>query len=150
MLGLTTLPRDHPLHRLYRTSAGVVGGLLIAFGAFCLLRSHDRWLGIGVGDGFGAVLVVSGLLVVAAAVVGGNVAAQVNGHVGAAMILVGLLGLLLQRTDANVLELTVSDAVLLFVVGTLLLAAGFYGQVAASAPYGDGPEHAEERINARG
>lgn len=143
MLGLKTLPKDHPLHGVYRTSAGVIGALLIAAGVFCLLRSHDRWMGIGTSDGFGGLLIVAGLVLVAAAVVGGNVAAQVNAHVGAALIVLGLLGLLFQGHDVNVLDVTVSDVVVLFVVGTLLLAAGFYGQVAASAPYGDGPDDGE-------
>ena len=145
MLGLKTLPQDHPLHGVYRISAGVMGVLLIGFGAACVLTSQERLLGIGASNRFGALLAAVGLVLIGGALVGGNVAAQLNGHLGAALLVLGLLGLLAQGNDSNVLDVMVSDVILLFVVGMLLLSAGFYGQVAASAPYGDqrGPEHGE-------
>lgn len=143
MLGLKTLPKDHPLHGVYRTSAGVIGVVLVVFAAIALIRSEHTLLGISAGTRFSVLVLVCGLVLIAAAVVGGNVAAQVNAHLGALLLVVGLLGLLLQRTDWNVLDVTVSDVMVLFTVGTLLLAAGFYGQVAAAPPYGDQrlPEH---------
>lgn len=146
MLGLKTLPRDHPLHGVYRVSAGLVGVLLVAFGVVCFVTSRDRLLQVGTSDGFGGLLLVAGLVLIGGAVVGRNVAAQVNGNLGALLIVIGLVGLLSQGNDYNVLDITVSDVVVLFVVGTLLLAAGFYGQVAAAAPFGDsrGPDRGEE------
>ncbi len=146
MLGLKTLPHDHPLHGVYRVSAGLIGAALVGFGVACLLVSEDRLLRVGTSDGFGGLLVVAGVLLVGAAIVGGNVAAQVNGNLGAVLLVIGLIGLLSQGNDANVLDITVSDVIVLFVVGMLLLTAGFYGQVAAAAPYGDsrGPEHGED------
>lgn len=137
MLGLKTLPHDHPLHRVYRVSAGVIGVALVVLGGIFLLSSADRILRVGASDGFGGLLVVVGLVLVGAAVAGGNVAAQVNGNLGAGLIVLGLVGLLSQGDDANVLDVTVSDVVLLFVVGMLLLTAGFYGQVAAAPPDGE-------------
>lgn len=146
MLGMKTLPRDHPLHGVYRASAGLLGVLLVAFGVACLVTSGDRLLGVGASDGFGGLLIVAGLLLVGGAVVGGNVAAQLNGNLGALLIAIGLIGLLSQGNESNVLDITVSGVVVLFVVGMVLLTAGFYGQVGAAAPFGDsrGPEHGED------
>jgi hypothetical protein len=64
------------------------------------------------------------------------VAAQVDAWVGAALIAGGLLGLIVAGRDQHSLGLEVSDVILMFVVAMVLLAAGFYGQVAAP-PYGE-------------
>jgi hypothetical protein len=129
MLGLKSLPVNHPLHRVYRGAAGVVGLLLAVFGLLGLLLSGDI-LRIPASTAFSVICLVAGLVLIGAAVVGRNVAPQANGHVGALLIVVGLLALLtMGGANSNFLHVSMADVIVLFVAGMLLLAAGFYGLV---------------------
>ncbi|HST67367.1 MAG TPA: hypothetical protein VLM05_19495 [Mycobacteriales bacterium] len=144
MLGLNSLPVNHPLHRVYRIAAGVVGLLLAVFGLLGLLMSGDI-VRIPASTTFSVICLVAGLVLVGAAVVGGNVAPQTNAYVGAALLLVGLVGLLsMGSPDSNFLDVSMADVILLFVAGMVLLAAAFYGQV------GDDTHHSGAPANARG
>lgn len=130
MLGLKSLPLNHRLGRAYRVCAGVVGVALAVFGALALLLSGDRLLGVTAGPAAGIGAAVVGLVLVAAAVAGGNTAAEVNALAGALLMVVGLACLLVMRTeDWNVLDARMTDVVVLFVVGFLLLTFGVYGRV---------------------
>ena len=141
ILGFRTMPTNHRLHRVYRLTAGVVGVLLVAFGLVGLVLDTDRLLGIATGTGFCVGCLIAGAVLVGAALAGGNVAAQVNAWTGAILIVLGLAGLILvPQEDANVVDLEVSNVIVMFVVGITLLAAGFYGQVAA--PLGGARGHA--------
>jgi hypothetical protein len=146
MLGLKGLPVNHPLRRTYQVIAVGVGVLLVAFGVVGLVVSGDI-LRIPASTPFSALCLAVGLVVIGAAVAGGNVAAQVDGHVGALLIALGLACLLvMHNTDTNFLDVSMADVAVLFVAGMLLLAAGFYGEV------GDTREEAEqhpERAGAR-
>jgi drug/metabolite transporter (DMT)-like permease len=144
MLGLNSLPVDHPLHRVYRVTAGIVGAVLAVFGVLGLLISGDI-LKVPASTAFSAICLVAGLVLIGAAVVGRNVAAQTNAYVGAVLILVGLIGLLTMGSpDSNFLDLSMADVIGLFIAGMLLLAAGFYGQV------GTDTHESGVRANARG
>ena len=142
MLGLNTLPVNHPLHRVYRVAAGVVGVLLAVFGLLGLLRSGDILRGPA-STAFSGICLVAGVALVGAAIVGRNVAAQTNAWVGALLIVVGLVGLLtMGAPDSNFLDLSMADVTLLFVAGMVLLAAGFYGQVGTDAQHSPAPANA--------
>lgn len=79
--------------------------------------------------------VVIGLVLIGAAVTGGNIAAETNALVGALLLVVGMYDLTFMRTeDGNVMDAAMSDVIVLFVVGTVLLAAGFHGRVGVSRP----------------
>lgn len=135
MLGLKSLPLNHRLGRAYRICGGAVGVLLVVFGAFALLLSGDRMLGVtaGAAAGIGSALV--GLALIAGAVAGGNIAAETNALAGAFLMVVGLACLLVMRTaDWNVLDARMTDVLVLFVVGFLLFTFGVYGRV------GSGPD----------
>jgi hypothetical protein len=152
ILGLKTLPVNHPLHRVYQVSAGVVGVLLAALGVLALVSSGDEVLWVlSASDRFAVFLLVAGAVLIGAAFVGGNVAAHVNADVGAVLILVGLLSLLvLHQGDANLLRVEMSDLMVLFVAGMVLLAAGFYGQVGEVSPHDvDHPERNRPEDRAR-
>ena len=144
MLGLKSLPVNHPLHGVYRVAAGLVGVLLAVFGLLGLLLSGDI-LRIPASTMFSVLILVAGLVLIGAAMVGGNVAAQANAYVGALLIVVGLIGLLsMGESDSNFLDVSMADVILLFLAGMVLLAAGFYGQV------GSDTHESEARANARG
>lgn len=135
MLGLKSLPVNHPLHQLYRIAGGLLGALCVAFGAVALLASDDRLLGVSTSTVFAVGAVVVGLVLIGAAVAGGNTAAETNALVGALLLVIGLYDLTFMRTeDGNVMDAAMSDVIVLFVVGVVLLAAGFYGRVGVSRP----------------
>jgi drug/metabolite transporter (DMT)-like permease len=129
MLGLKSLPVNHPLHQLYRIGAAVVGLLLVVFGALGLVRSGDI-LRIPASTPFSVLCLAAGAILIGAAVAGGNAAAEVNAYVGALLIVVGMICLLtMHSADANFLEVSMADVAVLFVAGIVMLAAGFYGRV---------------------
>lgn len=143
MLGLKSLPVNHPLHRVYRIAAGAVGLLLAVFALLGLLVSGDI-LRIPAGTVFSLICLAAGVVLIGAAVVGRNVAPQTNGYVGALLIVIGLVGLLsMGGADSNFLDVSMADVILLFLAGMVLLAAGFYGQV------GEDTHHSEVPANAR-
>lgn len=129
MLGLKTLPVDHPLHRIYRIAAGGVGILLAAFGVAGLVVSGDV-LRMPASTRFSVLCLVAGVVLIGAAVVGGNIAAEINAYGGALLIVIGLACLLfMHNSDTNFLDVSMADVTILFVAGMVLLAAGFYGRV---------------------
>jgi drug/metabolite transporter (DMT)-like permease len=143
MLGLKSLPVNHPLHRVYRIAAGIVGLLLAVFGLLGLLVSGDI-LRIPASTAFSLICLVAGVVLIGAAIVGRNVAPRTNAYVGAVLIVVGLVGLLsMGDPDSNFMDVSMADVTLLFVAGMVLLAAGFYGQV------GSDTHHSEVPANAR-
>jgi hypothetical protein len=129
MLGLRTLPVNHRLHPVYRALGAVVGLLLIAFAVVGFVVSGDV-LGAPASTAFCSVCLVAGVLMVLAAVQGGNAAAQLNAYLGAALIVLGFAALLTMHIDgANFLDASMADVVILFIAGVAALAAGFYGRV---------------------
>jgi hypothetical protein len=144
MLGLKSLPVNHPLHGVYRVAAGVVGVLLAVFGLLGLLLS-GALLRIPASSAFSGICLVAGVVLLGAAVAGGNVAARTNAYVGALLIVVGLVGLLsMGEPGSNFLDVSMADVTLVFVAGMVLLAAGFYGQV------GEDTHHSRVPADARG
>ena len=129
MFGLRTLPVNHHLHPLYRVVGAVVGVVLVALGVVGFLVSGD-FLRMPTSAEFSAVCVVAGILLILAALQGRNAAAELNAYVGAALILLGLAGLLTMHLEgANFLDVSMVNVIVLFVAGMVGLAAGFYGRV---------------------
>jgi hypothetical protein len=129
MLGLKSLPVNHPLHRAYRIAAAIAGLLLLAFGIVGLIVSGDV-LNAPASTPFSAVCLVAGLVLLGAVVIDGNAGAEINAYGGALLILLGLICLLTMHSEsANFLDVSMADVVILFVAGMVALAAGFYGRV---------------------
>jgi drug/metabolite transporter (DMT)-like permease len=134
MLGLKTLPVNHPLRRIYQVVAGVVGVLLVVFGVLGLIVSGDI-LRIPASTPFTLVCLVAGAILVAAALAGGDPAAVTNAWVGALLLVLGLACLLtMHSADANFLDVSMADVTILFLAGMILLAAGFYGRTTPVVP----------------
>jgi hypothetical protein len=129
MLGLKTLPVNHHLHPFYRIVGAVAGVLLVALGVVGFLVSGD-FLKVPTSAEFSGICVVAGSLLILAALQGRNAAAEINAYTGAALILLGMVGMLTMHTaDANFLDVTMVNVIILFVAGVVALAAGFYGRV---------------------
>ena len=59
--------------------------------------------------------VIVGLTLIAGAIIGGNIAAELNAVVGVLFLLSGLANLALLRTSANILNFSVRNVILSFV-----------------------------------
>lgn len=136
MLGFKNLPENHPLRRTYRIFAAVVGLVLIAFGVLGFLdgvgflaTGDETVLGMGTNGLLSLLSIVVGLVLVAGAVVDGNVDAYVNTLAGIVFMVAGLASLTFMRTSYNYLNFDMWNVIFSFVVGMILFAAGLYGRV---------------------
>ena len=105
-----------------------------------MLEARERQAArlVGTGLSTNAVLstisVVVGLILIGAAVVGGNTSANVNAVVGALFLVSGFANMCVLRTSWNVLNFSMANVIFSFVVGLALLTFGFYGRVSGGLP----------------
>jgi hypothetical protein len=159
------LPINHPLQPLYRLLAGLVGVYVLAFGILGLMRTPGRpffaqdglpyVLGLHANRAFAILSIVVGVILVAGAVLGGNLHQSMS-LVGSVVFLVaGLVMLVLERTDFNFLGFTPATSVVSFLIGVVLLLAGLYGKVGTLLDirreedfrHGRGPDPDEHRLS---
>lgn len=128
-------PVDHPLRGAYRLLALVIGLALAVFGVVAYLQTRDASLlakdpervwGLSANPVFGVFALVVGIALVLGVVVGRNLDVSLNIGLGVLLMVVGAVGLCLIRSDANVIAASITNVNVLFVLGMLLLAAGFY------------------------
>ncbi|MFD8589059.1 DUF4383 domain-containing protein [Streptomyces sp. NPDC059637] len=136
------LPKDHPLATVYRFGAGFCGVVLLVFGTLgfadrlAFFDTDGRTVaGLSSNGLLSLVSVVVGLLLVAGAVVGGNVASTLNMAVGSAFILSGFVNLALMETSFNVLAFRMPNVIFSFVMGLMILTFGMYGRVSGGLPH---------------
>ena len=129
-----------PRRPLYRTLAFLTGVGLAAFGGIGMVttsgmaafdQSGTTVLGLGANPAFAWLSVLVGLTVALVALVGRNVDATFDVLAGLGFLAAGLVALSLLGTGANVLAFTMTNVVVSFAIGTLLLAAGVYGRITA-------------------
>ena len=131
MLGLKTLPVNHRLHPFYRILGAAIGVVLLALGVVGFLVT-GAFLRVPTSAAFSGICAVAGILLILAALQGRNAGAELSAYTGAALILLGMVGLLTMHiADANFLDVTMANVVILFVAGIMGLAAGFYGRVSS-------------------
>jgi Domain of unknown function (DUF4383) len=147
MFGLTNLPTNNPLNRVYRVGAALIGLGLLVFGVLGyanLLGFFDtagagRVLGLSTNVLLSTISVIVGLLLVAGAIAGGNRSAELNFVLGVLFLGSGLANLAVLQTSWNVLNFQMRNVIFSFVVGLLLLTFGLYGRVSggltADNPY---------------
>jgi hypothetical protein len=142
MFGLTNLPTDSPLNRVYRFGAAFIGAGLLVFGvlgyfnqlAFFDTAGADKVIGLSTNVLLSTISVVVGLALLAGAYAGGNRAAELNTVVGVLFLGSGLANLIVLRTSWNILNFSMSNVIFSFVVGLLLLTFGLYGRVTGGLP----------------
>lgn len=98
-----------------RTVALVVAAVCAAGGAFALVTGRPVW---------GGLMLVAAAALLAAAVLGISPARRANIVAGTVWLALGIAGLFLIGTPANILGLVAADEVFLFAAATLQLAAG--------------------------
>ncbi|MDQ6874655.1 MAG: DUF4383 domain-containing protein [Actinomycetota bacterium] len=142
------LPLDSPLNAVYRSGGAFGGVVLLVFGVLGFIRglpfftTHgEKVIGLYSNGLLSALSVLFGLVLLGAAVIGGNVAASVNAGGGVLLLFSGLANLALIRTDANFLAFRMNNIFFSFVLGLILLVCGLYGRVGTGDPAGDRAGH---------
>ena len=143
------LPVNHQLRPLYRVLAALCGLYVLAFGIGAVAHAggadgrsassraetpffgHDGLptvLGLRGNRAFALLSIVAGLVLVAAAVVGGTVDRWVNLVGGVVFLSAGMAMMTLLQTDLNPLGFTMTTCIVSFAIGLVLFAAGLYGR----------------------
>ncbi|AUG75880.1 hypothetical protein CFP65_0961 [Kitasatospora sp. MMS16-BH015] len=135
------LPVDHRLSQVYRVGAGLCGVALLVFGALGLAdglpffsTSGERIAGLSSNGLLSLVSVVTAVVLIAGAVIGGNVASTVNITVGTLFVLSGFVNLALLDSSANVLAFRIPNVLFSFVMGLVIATFGMYGRVSGKLP----------------
>jgi hypothetical protein len=141
MFGLTNLPTDNPLNRVYRVASALIGVSVLTFGVLgyadllgFFSTSGGDVLGLSTNVLLSTISVVVGVLLLAGAVAGGNRAAELNFALGVLFIGSGLVNLTVLETSWNVFNFQMRNVIFSFVAGLLLLTFGLYGRVSGGLP----------------
>lgn len=141
MFGLTNLPTDNPLNRVYRIASALLGGSVLTFGVLGYVNllgffstSGGDVLGLSTNVLLSTISVVVGVLLLGGAVVGGNLAAALNFVLGVLFIGSGLVNLIVLQTSWNIFNFQMRNVIFSFVAGLLLLTFGLYGRVSGGLP----------------
>ncbi|MFJ9637857.1 DUF4383 domain-containing protein [Streptomyces sp. NPDC101178] len=148
------LPVDHRLATVYRVGAGLCGAILLTFGILGFTNqlaffdtSGTHVAGLSTNGLLSLISVVVGLVLMAGAVIGGNVASMVNMTVGTLFLISGFVHIFILDKSANILDFGMSNVIFSFVMGLLILTFGMYGRVTGGLPH-DNPfwrsRHPEE------
>jgi len=134
------LPVNHPLRGLYRFLGCVTGLYVLAFGCYGLViswghpvfaRAALTALGLHTNPAFAVLSIAVGLVVVAAALIGRNVAFYVFLVGGMVFLVSGMAMLAVMQTGLNLLNFNVTTCVVSFVIGLVLSTCGLYTQTAS-------------------
>ena len=122
---------------LYLALTGLVG-LIRTWGDPFLHRGGDWSLGLKVNPAGSWLALLAGLAVLAAAALGGNLHHRVNLVLGWALLAIAMVVMAFIRTDANILNASMVNVIVVTVLGLVVLTAALYGKVTP-------PERAEAR-----
>ena len=131
-------PVNHHFRQVYRVLAGLVGlylalvgviGLANTWGDAFFHRGPDWSLGLRVNPVMSWLILLVGLVIMAAAVVGGNLHHRVNLVAGWAMLAVAVFLMIVMQTDANVFNASMVNVIVLLIGGLVVLTAALYGKV---------------------
>ena len=141
MFGLTNLPTDNPLNRVYRVASAVLGLAVLTFGVLGYVNrlgffstSGDNVVGLSTNVLLSTISVVVGVLLLAGAIAGGNRSAELNFVLGVLFIGSGLVNLTVLQSSWNVFNFQMRNVIFSFVAGLLLLTFGLYGRVSGGLP----------------
>lgn len=134
------IPINHPLRPVYRLLAGLAGLYLFAVGLFGLLRSWGSppfardgvWvLGLRFNLASALLFTLLGAVIVAAALIGGQTEHLTNLASGGILLGIGFVALALLRFG-NFLNFSMTNVIVSFVLGLLMMTAGMYDKVGAT------------------
>lgn len=130
------LPVDHRLSQVYRFGAGLIGLVLLVFGAFGFANNvgffsthGDQIAGLSSNGALSLVSVIFGVILMVGAVIGGNLASTLNVVVGVIFLISGFVNLGLLGGPNNFLAFHLQNVLFSFFIGLLLMMFGLYGRV---------------------
>jgi hypothetical protein len=131
-------PLNHHRRQTYRFVAFLAGAYLLVTGVMGLAatwgdpffhRGHDWSLGLRVNPAGSWLLTVLGLLVVTATLLGGNLHHRINLVAGWGLLGIAMLIMATLQTDANALDASMVNVLVLLILGLVTLVAGLYGKI---------------------
>ncbi|MFF3448811.1 DUF4383 domain-containing protein [Streptomyces sp. NPDC002667] len=136
------LPLDHHLATVYRWGSAFCGVVLLVFGSLGFAdelspfdTNGESVAGMSSNGTLSLISVTVGLLLIAGAVIGGNVASTLNMTVGTLFLLSGFVHVFILDRPANVLGFGMTNVVFSFVMGLVILTFGMYGRVSSKLPH---------------
>lgn len=124
------------LDLVHRIGAAVIGAGIALFGVLGIVNSLDyfstsgeRVAGLSTNGLLSTVSLVTGAILVLAALRGGRTASTTTIVIGTLFLLSGLLNLLVLDTELNLLAFAIPNVVFSLVTGMVLLFLGLYGRV---------------------
>ncbi|MCX3060025.1 DUF4383 domain-containing protein [Streptomyces beihaiensis] len=136
------LPVDHKLSKVYRTGAGLMGLVLLAFGILGLIdkigffdTGGDTVAGLNTNGALSVLSICVGVLLFVGMLIGGNFASTLNMVLGVLFILSGMVNLALLNTTHNFLAFHIQNVLFSFVYGVVLMVFGMYGRVSGHLPF---------------
>jgi hypothetical protein len=135
---MSHIPINHPLRSFYRVLAVLAGIYVLVFGIVAFARTKGTalfgqddlvWaLGLRSNLGFALLSIVAGAIIIVAAVIGRNIDRFVFIWGGIAFMAIGMLSLILIRTDANFLGFSLVNCIVSMLIGAVLYSAGLYSR----------------------
>lgn len=129
------------LDLVHRIGAAVIGVGIAVFGVLGVANSlayfstdGERIAGLSTNGLLSTVSLVTGAVLVLAALRGGRTASTTTTVIGVLFLLAGLAGLLVLDTELNVLAFEIPNVVFSLVTGMVLLFLGLYGRVSGGLP----------------
>jgi hypothetical protein len=113
---------------LYLTLAGVLG-VAFTWGDPFFHRGADWALGLRLNPAAAWLYTIGGVLVLLAALAGGNVHHRINLVLGWGILAVAMVTMAFIQTDANILNVSMSNVIALTLAGLFVLIGGLYGKV---------------------
>jgi hypothetical protein len=136
------LPLDHHLAAVYRWGSAFCGVVLLVFGILGFAdelspfnTNGDSIAGMSTNGALSLISVAVGLILIAGAAIGGNVASTLNMAVGTLFLLSGFVHIFILDRPANVLDFGMTNVVFSFVMGLVILTFGMYGRVSSKLPH---------------
>ncbi|MFD8740057.1 DUF4383 domain-containing protein [Streptomyces sp. NPDC059618] len=136
------LPLDHHLATVYRWGAAFCGVVLLVFGSLGFAdelspfnTNGDSIAGMSSNGALSSISVAVGLILIAGAAIGGNVASTLNMTVGTLFLLSGFVHIFILDRPANILDFGMTNVVFSFVMGLVILTFGMYGRVSSKLPH---------------
>jgi hypothetical protein len=134
-------PLNHHLRQTYRFLAGLAGLYLALVGIIGLAATwgdpatgSGEWvLGLRVNPVAGWIYAVIGVVLLVAVLLGGNLFHHVALVLGWGLCVLGVLVMTVMQTDANVLDASMINVIVLIVIGLVVLTAGLYSKVGEPA-----------------
>jgi hypothetical protein len=148
-------PLNHHLRQPYRWLTAAAGlyltlhgilGVASTWGDPFLHRGSDWVLGLRTNTAAAWLMTVIGLIVLVAALLGGNVHHRVNLVAGWSILVLAMVLMTMIQTDANVLNVSMANIIVLTLLGLFVLVGALYGKVGSE----EDSRHEQESALQRG